>query len=99
MAMLIGQTITDVRGLSEQEAHAQGWAAATCKRTVALVLSDGTIVFAASSADAEAPGALFAELKTGDSLMVRVPRRALAPTAAVKPDPSSAADAAPCRNR
>ena len=92
MAMLIGQTITAVRALTTHEADAQGWAHATCKRTVALVLSNGTVVFAASSANAEGPGALFAEMKNGESLMIRVPRREFAETAAVKPDPSSAAD-------
>ena len=60
MAMLIGKTITDVRALTVDEADAQGWAPATCKRTVAVVLSDGTIVFSASSAECDGPGALFA---------------------------------------
>jgi hypothetical protein len=75
---VVGKTVAEVRRMTLAELEAQEWEAAGAKRSVAVVFTDGTKLFAASGADCERMGAFFAETPAGEQFTLR-PSRSLAP--------------------
>lgn len=55
-----GLTITGVRYLTSQELAAEGWEGGTC---VAVVLSDGSIIYASQDYEGNGAGALFGRMR------------------------------------
>ena len=67
-AFPIGQKIVGVRELTAHETTNAGWPAGSY--VVALVLSDGSIIYASRDYEGNGPGALFGNLRTGESFVV-----------------------------
>jgi hypothetical protein len=67
-AFPIGQKIVGVRELTIHEANNAGWPAGSY--AIALVLSDGSIIYASRDYEGNGPGALFGNLRTGESFVV-----------------------------
>lgn len=67
-AFPIGQRIVGVRELTPLELNYAGWeqGAYAC----ALVLSDGSIIYASRDYEGNGPGAMFGRLRTGESFVV-----------------------------
>lgn len=57
-----GLTITGVRYLTAQEMQTEGWDGDTC---VAVVLSDGSIIYASQDYEGNGAGALFGRMRDG----------------------------------
>lgn len=55
-----GLTITGVRYLTQQEMQAEGWQGDSC---VAVVLSDGSLIYASQDYEGNGPGALFGRMR------------------------------------
>lgn len=66
----VGQRIVDVRELTRTEMVMQGWDPGPHDVCVALVLTDGTIIYASRDYEGNGPGALFGTLLTGESFVV-----------------------------
>lgn len=69
-AFPIGQKIVGVRELSRGEMAVLGWDVGQHDLCVALVLSDGSLVYASRDYEGNGPGALFGNLRTGESFVV-----------------------------
>jgi len=56
---LVGQRVTEVRAMTEEEASAEGWG--NSKDTVVLVFEDGTKVYPSCDDEGNGPGVMFGE--------------------------------------
>ena len=64
---LVGQTIKAVRPMTKKELTAEGWETGSRHGTpTALVLADGTVLYASQDPEGNGPGALFGK-KGGDA--------------------------------
>lgn len=69
-AFPIGERIVGVRMLTRQEYEHAGWEPGPYDCAVALVLSDGSILYASQDYEGNGPGALFGRLRTGEAFTV-----------------------------
>ena len=69
-AFPIGQRIVGVRTLTKQEYEHAGWEPRPFDCAVALVLSDGSILYASQDYEGNGPGAMFGRLRTGEAFTV-----------------------------
>ncbi len=70
----IGQTIVKVRLMTDEETAKEGWGAESATRmaaTVALDLSDGTVLYASRDPEGNGPGELFGVDPDGALVAVR----------------------------
>ena len=66
-AFPIGQKIVGVRELTDAEMRSNGWDIGYC---IAIVLSDGSLLYAMRDYEGNGPGALVGRLRTGESFVV-----------------------------
>ena len=66
----VGQRIVDVRELTADEVRNQGWESGQHFLAVGIVLSDGSVIYASRDYEGNGPGALFGNLRTGESFVV-----------------------------
>lgn len=66
----VGQRIAGVRLLTSEECEHAGWEPGPFDCAVAIVLSDGSILYASQDYEGNGPGALFGRLRTGEAFTV-----------------------------
>lgn len=66
---LAGLKIVEVRGLTASEMTDEGWPRGS-EPTAAIVLSDGTVLFASRDSEGNGPGQIFGKSPQGDAFQV-----------------------------
>jgi hypothetical protein len=71
---LLGKRIVALRKLTKQELDDEGWEPSSHNQCVALVLDDGTILFASKDEEGNGPGEIFTRTKDGTTGMLWIPK-------------------------
>jgi len=61
--IVVGQKITSIRHMTKEELVDEGWELCKQMSTVAIVLSNGTIIYPSADDEGNGPGVLFGKTK------------------------------------
>jgi len=69
--LFVGNTVTEIRPMTKGELDAEGWELSKYwSQPLAIVLSNGTRIYASRDSEGNGPGEFFGRTKEGDGLYV-----------------------------